>query len=156
MIVNYTILCNKKYEFSITWFTLKWKKMVSCDLLTISGVSNEVGGSNRPPPPESPKFWQSCAEFPVSWKHIRNNLIRTRVSLICKLSGTPDYGAIAPRPSLFLPSVLNWISWTPPKKISGYATAYNLSAIINSATEVAKKISQRIVTDISLMENYTT
>jgi hypothetical protein len=29
--------------------------------------------------------------------YIHNNLIRIRGSLICKLSGTPDYGAAAPR-----------------------------------------------------------
>jgi hypothetical protein len=46
-------------------------------------------------------------------KYIRNNLI-IRVSLICKLSGTPKYGASARRSLVPLPSVLNWIYWTPP------------------------------------------
>jgi hypothetical protein len=50
-----------------------------------------VWGVNPPPPPhEIPKFWQSWAEFPVLWKIHPNNLIRIRVLLICKLSGTPD------------------------------------------------------------------
>jgi hypothetical protein len=45
-------------------------------------------------------------------KHICNNLISIRVSLICKLSRTPDYGATAPRSRFSLPSVLSWICWT--------------------------------------------
>jgi hypothetical protein len=52
----------------------------------------------------SPKFSQSWAEFPVPWKIIHKNVIRIRVSFICKSNGTP----------FFLPSVLNWICWTPP------------------------------------------
>jgi hypothetical protein len=49
-------------------------------------------------------------------KYICNNLIRIRVSLICKLSGTPDYGATAPR-SPILPTFypqLNLLNTLPP------------------------------------------
>ena len=34
----------------------------------------------------------------------------------------PWLGAYVPRSPLSLSSVLNWICWTPPKKIPGYAT----------------------------------
>jgi hypothetical protein len=51
--------------------------------------SNVPRGFN-PSTPEISKFWQSWAEFPVPWEIIRDNLIRIRISLICKLSGTPD------------------------------------------------------------------
>jgi hypothetical protein len=47
-------------------------------------------------------------------KYIRNNLIRKRGSLICKLSGTPDWGATVPRSPFSLPSAFNWICWHPP------------------------------------------
>jgi hypothetical protein len=44
------------------------------------------GGRFTPPPlPESPIFFTKTSRIPI-----RNNLIRIRVSLICKLSGTPD------------------------------------------------------------------
>jgi hypothetical protein len=56
-----------------------------------SGVA--CGGGGVQPPPPIPKFWQS--QF--RGKYISNYLIRIRVSLICKLSGTPDKGATAPR-----------------------------------------------------------
>jgi hypothetical protein len=63
-------------------------------------------------------------------KYIHSNLIRIRVSLICKLSGTCYKGATAPRSPFCLPSVLNWICWTPPSppppnKIPGYASVFH-------------------------------
>jgi hypothetical protein len=39
--------------------------------------------------------------------YICNNLIRIRVSFICKLSRTPDLGTTAPRSPFSMPSVLN-------------------------------------------------
>jgi hypothetical protein len=47
------------------------------------------GGVKKHPHPEIPNFWQSWSEFQFRGKYICNNLIRIRVSLICKLSGTP-------------------------------------------------------------------
>jgi hypothetical protein len=47
-------------------------------------------GSNPPPPEIILKFWQSRTKFPVPWKIHPKNLIRIRVSPICKLGGTPD------------------------------------------------------------------
>jgi hypothetical protein len=55
--------------------------------------------------------------IPSAVENIRNNLVRIRVSIIFKLSGTPNYGANASRSPFSLPSVLIWIYWTPPKKI---------------------------------------
>jgi hypothetical protein len=61
---------------------------------------------------EFPKFRGFAKAEPNShfrgiYEYIRNNLIKIWVSLICKLSGTPGYGATAPRPVISLPSVRN-------------------------------------------------
>jgi hypothetical protein len=55
-----------------------------------AGAYPEGGGSNPPPPEIIPKFLQIRAEFPVPWKIHPKNLIRIRVSPICKLGGIPD------------------------------------------------------------------
>jgi hypothetical protein len=47
-----------------------------------------LGGSNTPE--IILKFWQIRVEFPVPWKIHPKNLLRIRVSPICKLGGTPD------------------------------------------------------------------
>jgi hypothetical protein len=39
-------------------------------------------------------------------KCIRDSLIKIRVLLVCKLSGTPDQGATDPRPPLGLPYLI--------------------------------------------------
>ena len=60
----------------------------------------------------------------ISWLALW--LKSTSVSLflyqITAASRTPDYGTTAPRSPFYLSSVLNWICWTPPNKIPGYAT----------------------------------
>jgi hypothetical protein len=66
--------------------------------LTLS-LDRTVQSSGAPPPP--PKFRsydkaESNSQF--RRKYVCNSLIRIRGSLICKLSGTPDYGATAPDP----------------------------------------------------------
>jgi hypothetical protein len=69
----------------------------ACSLVVIvswnSGVPwGGVWGVQTPPPPP-PKFRSFDKAKPNSQfhgKYIRNNLIRIRVSPICKLSGTPD------------------------------------------------------------------
>jgi hypothetical protein len=71
--------------------TVKW--LYRLQKIHIHAVPYREGvlGAQPPPlPPEIPNFLQSRAEFPVPWKIHRNNLIRILVSLICKLSGTPD------------------------------------------------------------------
>jgi hypothetical protein len=77
--------------------------IAECGPQTISGV----GGGSTPPPPEIPKFDKAEPNSRFRGKYIRDNLIRIRVSFICKLNGTPDEGAIAPRSPFSLPSVLN-------------------------------------------------
>jgi hypothetical protein len=73
----------------------------------ISGVPRKGGGVQT-----HPKF-RSCDKADPNTlfhgKYIRNNLIRIRVSLICKLSGTPDQGATVLKSPFSLPSVLNLI-----------------------------------------------
>jgi hypothetical protein len=85
-----------------------------------SGVPR--GGFEGFNPPKFRSFDKAEPNSQIRGKYIRNNLIRTQASLICKLSGTLDQGATAPRSPYSLPSVLNWICWTPPsprKKILG-------------------------------------
>jgi hypothetical protein len=48
-----------------------------------------VGGFN-PLPPKFRSFDKAQPNSNFRGKYTRNNLIRTQVSLICKLSGTPD------------------------------------------------------------------
>jgi hypothetical protein len=50
-----------------------------------------LGVSNPPPhPPKFRSFYKAGPNSQFRGKYIRNNLIRIRVSLICKLSGTAD------------------------------------------------------------------
>jgi hypothetical protein len=49
-----------------------------------------VGSLNTPPPPKFQNFDKAEPNSQFHEKYIRNNLIRIRASLICKLSGTPD------------------------------------------------------------------
>jgi hypothetical protein len=67
------------------------------------------GGLNPspPPPPKCLCFDRADPNSQFHGKYIRNNLIRIRVSPICKLSATPDWGATAPRSPFYLPSVIN-------------------------------------------------
>jgi hypothetical protein len=47
-------------------------------------------GFNPPPPPKFRSFDKAEPNSQFRGKHIRYNLIRIWVSLICKVSGTPD------------------------------------------------------------------
>jgi hypothetical protein len=51
-----------------------------------------VGGfwGSTPPPPKLRSFYKANLNSQFLEKYIRNYVIRTRISLICKLSGTPD------------------------------------------------------------------
>jgi hypothetical protein len=53
-------------------------------------------GSDAPPLPKFRSFDKAEPNSQFRGKHIRNNLIRIRVSPICKLRRTPDKGATAP------------------------------------------------------------
>jgi hypothetical protein len=54
-------------------------------------------------PPKFRSFDKAEPNFQFHGKYIRNNLIRIRGSLICKLSGTPDKGLPAPDPRSLWP-----------------------------------------------------
>jgi hypothetical protein len=75
-------------------------------------------GFQTPLPPKFRNFDKAEPNSPFRGKYIRNNLTRIRISPICRLSGTPDYGATAPRSLFYLPSVLNWICRTHPHATS--------------------------------------
>jgi hypothetical protein len=72
----------------------------------VSWQCRTEGGFNRPPP-KLRSFEKGEPNSKFRGKYIRNNLIRIRVSLICKLSGTPDQGDTAHSSPFSLPSVLN-------------------------------------------------
>jgi hypothetical protein len=82
-------------------------------------------GGFTPSPPKFRNFDKAEPNSQFRGKYIRN-LIIIWVSLICKLSGTPDQGATALRSPFSLPSVLNWICWNPqpPKKFLGTPLIY--------------------------------
>jgi hypothetical protein len=88
---------------------LFWSKHI----VRISGIPMGGGGGvwGFQTPPKFHTFDKGEPNSQFRGKYIHNNLIRIRVSLICKLSGTPT--ATAPRVPFSLPSILNWICWTP-------------------------------------------
>jgi hypothetical protein len=62
------------------------------ELIWLSGVPRGDGGTLgvfNPPPPKFRSFDKAEPNSQFRGKYIRNNLIRIRSSLICKLSGTP-------------------------------------------------------------------
>jgi hypothetical protein len=91
-----------------------------------------LGGSTPPPP--APKFLSFDKAEPNSQfhgKYIRNSLMRIRVSLICKLSGTPVRGYHPQIPILSaLCTQLNMLN-PPPKKFLGTLLFRILSALRN-------------------------
>jgi hypothetical protein len=99
------VLFSRSYTKLITGQTDLYYVVIS------SGVPRGVGVFN-PHPPKFRSFDKAEPNSQFRGKYIRNNLIRIRVSLICSLCGTPDWGATAPRSPFSLPSVLNWICWT--------------------------------------------
>jgi hypothetical protein len=67
------------------------------------------------PTPKFRSFDKAQPNSQFRGKYIRKNLIRIRVSLVCKLSGTPDQGATAPKSSFSLTCPqLNLLN--PPRK----------------------------------------
>jgi hypothetical protein len=84
------------------------RNYIKQDLHVISGVPRGV--ECQGPTPSQKKLQSFEKTEPNSQfcgKYICNNLIRIQVSLICKLSGTPDYGATVPKSPFSLPSVFN-------------------------------------------------
>jgi hypothetical protein len=87
---NFIELC---LSLTCSGLTLKpiFKRHVYKSAVSFSVLSMVSATGVHPPPPEIiPKFWQSLAEFPFPWKIHPMNLIRIRVSPICKFGGTPD------------------------------------------------------------------
>jgi hypothetical protein len=65
----------------------------SCALCCVGGsvpVAYRRGWVVQPPPPKFRSFGKAEPNSQFHGKYICNNLIRICVSLICKLSGTPD------------------------------------------------------------------
>jgi hypothetical protein len=56
----------------------------------LDSVVYRGGGGVKLPPPKFLSFDKAEPNSQFRGKHIRNNLISIRVSLICKFSGTPD------------------------------------------------------------------
>jgi hypothetical protein len=83
-----------------------------------SGVTEGVLGGSNPPPPKFRSFDKAEPNSQFRGKYMCNNLIRIRVSLICKLSGTPD---LIPILSALCPQ-MNLLNPHSPNKIPGYAT----------------------------------
>jgi hypothetical protein len=66
-------------------------------------VAYRGGFADSNPPPKFRSFDKSEPDSQFRGKHICNNLIRKRVPLICKLSGTPDKGLPSPDPCSLCP-----------------------------------------------------
>jgi hypothetical protein len=75
-------------------------------------------GLNTPPPPKFQSFAIAQPNFQFRGIYIRKNVLTIWVLFIWKLSRIPDQGATAPRSPFSLPSILNWIFWTPFRKNS--------------------------------------
>jgi hypothetical protein len=115
------------YSIWPTGFEISYGHMAQSQWRTEGGCL----GCSNPPTPKFQSFDKSEPNSQFCGKYIHKNLIRILVSLICILSGTSEQGAAASRPPFCLPSVLNWICWTPTtphpqNKVPGYATAQRL------------------------------
>jgi hypothetical protein len=60
------------------------------EMVSVSGVPRGVWGGFNPPPPHFRSVDKAEPNSQSHGKYIRNNLIRIRVPLICKLSGAHD------------------------------------------------------------------
>jgi hypothetical protein len=96
-------------QYPYCWLHLSTQPLTTILTLFLPTGAYRGGGwgVQTPPPPKFLSFDKAEPNSQFRGKYIRNNLIRIRVSLICKLSGTPDSGATAPRSPFSLPSVLN-------------------------------------------------
>jgi hypothetical protein len=63
--------------------------ILSATSLSVAYREGGLGGST-PPPPKFRGFAKAELNSQFRGIYIRNNLIRLRVSFICKVSGTPD------------------------------------------------------------------
>jgi hypothetical protein len=94
-------------DFPLQQWLQERASMIRHSTLPGSGVPTGVCGVQPPPPPNSEVLTKLRRISSSVEKYIRNYLTRIRVSLIYKLSGTPDKGATTPTSPFSLPSVLN-------------------------------------------------
>jgi hypothetical protein len=85
-------------------------------LVQPSSVPREGGGWGVQTPPEIPKFWQTWAKFPVQWKIHPQQPSKNTGFTHLHVERDPSLGGYHPQTPLSLPSVLNWICWTPLQK----------------------------------------
>jgi hypothetical protein len=67
-----------------------WKLTYSINSLGVDQWRTEGAGVQPPPPPKFRSFDKAEPNSQFRGIYIRNNIIRIRVSFICKMSGTPD------------------------------------------------------------------
>jgi hypothetical protein len=89
-LLSHIILIKSQILLGNSDFPIRLKAVVVMQTLTGSGVPKGVGWFKPPPPPKVRSFDKAEQNSQFRGKYIRNNLIRKRVSLICKLSRTPD------------------------------------------------------------------
>jgi hypothetical protein len=76
------------------------------------------GGWGVQPPSLNSAVLTKLSRIP-SGKYIRNNLIRIRVSLVCRLSGTPEWWLPPPDPRSLCPLSSTEFVDPPPEKLQG-------------------------------------
>jgi hypothetical protein len=115
---------------------LSWEIYISCLLnadVSRRGPRGEGFGGLKSPSPKFRSFDKAQPNSQFCGKCIRNNLIKIRVSPICKLSGTPDSGATALQICIFsaLCPQLNLLNPPPENKswvhrVSAYLEIYQV------------------------------
>jgi hypothetical protein len=104
-------------------------------------------GGFKPPPEIIPKFWQSRAKFRVPCKIDLKNLIRIRVSPICKLGGTPDYRVTAPDPCSLCPlSSTEFVVPPPRPRLLGTPLSTGLASSTLPLTLILVRCDQLVLT----------
>jgi hypothetical protein len=97
--------CTWGKQMGVEW---GWEPLKNPKHITETQWCTELRGVGlTPPPPKFQSFDKAEPNSRFCGKYILNNLIRIRISLICKLSGTPELGATTLRSPFSLPSVLN-------------------------------------------------
>jgi hypothetical protein len=86
----------------VTLCSVDWQQILLANVfpkeVKVTVVYREGFNSPLPPLPKFRSFDKHEPNSQFDEKYIHNNLIRIRVSLICKSSETPDYGLPSPDP----------------------------------------------------------
>jgi hypothetical protein len=137
--------CNQRpqYNHYVTWWVILHSAEGSRTICRVYSQWRTGGGGFNFPHPRNSEVLTKQSQIPSSVeKCIRNNQIRIRGSLICKMSVTP----------FSLPCVLDWffLNLPPPtNKIPGYASIYScfillqrltLAAVNNECTNSQRKL----------------